>query len=329
MALKSIFYTFLLTLVLSASFIITRPLAVSTHARQQTHKNTGIFSHTKKTTSGYRSERILSLSTNPNDLDVIVEKPKSRKIKRKIALGLFSITAVVLGYLYSTGSLNGINVQDILQDSVTKIEGLGPYGPLYFAVVYIVAEVLAIPALPLTASSGYLFGLVPGVITVLISATIAASISFFIGRTLLRGWAKKIADGNAKWRALDSVIGKEGFKVVLLLRLSPLLPFAISNYLYGVTAVDFGSYFVASLIGFIPGTTGIVYAGSAGKEILATVGHGTVPWYLYVGAGVAIIIAAKFIGKIASDTIEAMETEAEKDKAQAELMGTSNSTSSH
>ena len=55
---------------------------------------------------------------------------------------------------------------------------------------------LAVPALPLTASSGYLFGLIPGFLTVLVSATIAASISFLIGRTLLRDWAQKIASGN-------------------------------------------------------------------------------------------------------------------------------------
>lgn len=61
--------------------------------------------------------------------------------------------------------------------------------------IYVVAEVLAVPALPLTASSGYLFGLIPGFLTVLVSATIAASISFLIGRTLLRDWAQKIASG--------------------------------------------------------------------------------------------------------------------------------------
>lgn len=64
--------------------------------------------------------------------------------------------------------------------------------------IYIVAEVLAVPALPLTASSGYLFGLVPGFLTVLVSATIAASISFLIGRTLLRDWAQKIASGEQR-----------------------------------------------------------------------------------------------------------------------------------
>ena len=94
--------------------------------------------------------------------------------------------------------------------------------------------------MPLTASSGYLFGLVPGALVVLASATIAACISFFIGRTFLRDWAMKIASGSPKWRAIDRAVGKEGFKVMLLLRLSPLLPFAISNYLYGLTSVDFG-----------------------------------------------------------------------------------------
>ena len=58
------------------------------------------------------------------------------------------------------------------------------------------AEVVCVPAIPLAASSGYLFGLVPGFVTVLLSATIAACISFFIGRTFLRGWAQKIASGN-------------------------------------------------------------------------------------------------------------------------------------
>jgi uncharacterized membrane protein YdjX (TVP38/TMEM64 family) len=68
-----------------------------------------------------------------------------------------------------------------------------------------------------------------------------------------------------QWRAIDRAINKEGFKVVLLLRLSPLLPFALSNYLYGLTSVDFWSFVSATFLGFSPGTLAIVYAGSAGK----------------------------------------------------------------
>ena len=89
--------------------------------------------------------------------------------------------------------------------------------------IYIVAEVLAVPALPLTASSGYLFGLIPGFLTVLVSATIAASISFLIGRTLLRDWAQKIASGEQQTLRhfeILSVSSNPMSVIILLLTLS-------------------------------------------------------------------------------------------------------------
>lgn len=67
---------------------------------------------------------------------------------------------------------------------------------------------------------------------------------------------------NPKFRALDTAIAKEGFKVILLLRLSPIFPFALSNYLYGVTSVDFFEYMMGTLIGFFPGTLAYVYGGT-------------------------------------------------------------------
>lgn len=73
-----------------------------------------------------------------------------------------------------------------LASSVTKIEQLGPVGAVYFGLLYVLAEVLIIPALPLTAAAGYLFGVAGGTAVVLVSATIAAAISFQLGRTLLR-----------------------------------------------------------------------------------------------------------------------------------------------
>lgn len=188
------------------------------------------------------------------------EQSSSSSISKEVALvgaGL-ALAAVVAG----TGQ---VDFNALSQDLVAKIDQLGPYGYLYFSLFYIVAEVLAIPAAPLTASSGYLFGLVPGFLTVLTSATIAATISFYIGRTFLREWALRTASKWPQWMAIDNAVNKEGFKVVLLLRLSPLLPFALSNYLYGLTSVDFWSYVSATFLGFSPGTLAIVYAGSAGK----------------------------------------------------------------
>lgn len=76
--------------------------------------------------------------------------------------------------------------QAFLASSVTKIEQLGPMGAVYFGLLYVMAEVLIIPALPLTTAAGYLFGVAGGTAVVLVSATIAAAISFQLGRTLLR-----------------------------------------------------------------------------------------------------------------------------------------------
>lgn len=148
---------------------------------------------------------------------------------------------LIIGSLVGLSSALGqhLPVNQLLEDTVHQIAQLGPYGYFYFSLVYIAAELLAIPAMPLTASSGYLFGLIPGTLLVLSSATIAAAISFYIGRTFLRSYAQEFIQKSDKWRAVDKAIAKEGFKVILLLRLSPLLPFALSNYLYAVTSVDF------------------------------------------------------------------------------------------
>lgn len=70
-----------------------------------------------------------------------------------------------------------------------------------------------------------------------------------------------LLEENPKFRAVDKAIGKEGFKIILLLRLSPIFPFALSNYLYGVTSVDFFEFMGSTLLGFFPGTLAYVYGG--------------------------------------------------------------------
>ena len=68
-----------------------------------------------------------------------------------------------------------------------------------------------------------------------------------------------------KFNAIDRAIEKQGGKIVGLLRLSPALPFSISNYLFGLTAVKFWPYVFATWIGTLPGTVMFVYLGVLGK----------------------------------------------------------------
>ena len=140
----------------------------------------------------------------------------------------------------------------------------------------------------------------------------AAGISFIIGRTYLRDWAQNLATkyGGSRWKAIDKAVSKEGFKVVLLLRISPLLPFALSNYLYGLTSVDFWEFMAGTCLGFGPGTFGIIFAGTAGKELFDSGGSG-LPWYAYL-AGIGLILAfGKVIGSIATDALNIEEVEAD------------------
>ncbi|KAJ1428564.1 snare associated Golgi protein-domain-containing protein [Ochromonadaceae sp. CCMP2298] len=217
------------------------------------------------------------------------------------------VLATVAAGVFATGHL--IDLDKFLDESVERVAELGPWGYLYFSLIYIFAEIVAIPAVPLTASSGYLFGLLPGTLVVLTSATIAASISFYLGRTFLREWAMQYISGDKRWVAIDKAIAREGFKVVLLLRLSPLLPFALSNYLYALTSVDFASFISATFLGFAPGSFGFVYFGTAGKALFETDGPPPIPWYAYVGVGLIIALGAQTIGKIASDALKLDEEE--------------------
>jgi uncharacterized membrane protein YdjX (TVP38/TMEM64 family) len=194
--------------------------------------------------------------------------------------------------------------QQALEDVVESVQAMGPLAPLYFGIVYLVAELLAVPATPLTLSAGYLFGLYKGVGVVLLAASIAASISFFIGKTFLRSWVETVLEENTKFAKIDKAIAKEGFKLLLLVRLSPIFPFALSNYLYGASAIDFGAFFWGTLLGFTPGTVAYVYTGMVGKAL--TLGEGE-PWYVYAGGFGLLLAFLKIVTDVATNIVDAIE----------------------
>ncbi|RVW31547.1 TVP38/TMEM64 family membrane protein slr0305 [Vitis vinifera] len=148
--------------------------------------------------------------------------------------------------------------------------GYGPAGYALFVAVYAGLEILAIPAIPLTMSAGLLFGSFTGTIIVSISGTVAASVAFLIARYFARERILKLVEGNKKFLAIDKAIGENGFRVVTLLRLSPLLPFSLGNYLYGLTSVKFVPYVLGSWLGMLPGTWAYVSAGAFGRAIIVS-----------------------------------------------------------
>lgn len=187
--------------------------------------------------------------------------PKRVKNKRPILVALVVVAAAV-GFLF-------LPVRDWFVALQGHVEALGAVGPVVVAAAYVALTVLLIPGSALTIGSGTLFGLWTGLAVVVVGANLGALASFLLGRTFLREKVAGWAEANPKFAALDRAIGREGFKMVLLSRLSPVFPFTLLNYLLGVTKVRTGSYVLANLIGMLPGTFLYVYIGATAREALS------------------------------------------------------------
>ena len=211
--------------------------------------------------------------------------PPSNKWKLILGIGL----AVAL-----IAATKFFNFQGILKNALESIASLGPWGPAAFILIYIVATVLFIPGSLLTLGSGVLFGVVGGSVCVSVGSVLGATCAFLTGRYLTRDWVSKQIENNQKFKAIDSAVASEGWKIVLLTRLSPIFPFNLLNYAFGVTQVSLKDYFFASWIGMIPGTVMYVYIGSLAGSLAALGSSGrsrtAAEWTLY-GIGLVATIA--------------------------------------
>jgi uncharacterized membrane protein YdjX (TVP38/TMEM64 family) len=132
---------------------------------------------------------------------------------------------------------------------------------------YILATVLVIPGSLLTLAAGFLFGLPLGVALVSLGSVLGAGAAFLVGRFLARDWVADKIKQQPRFAALDAAVGRRGFLIVFLTRLSPIFPFNLINYAYGLTGVRFRDYFLATWIGMFPVTVLYVYLGSAAKNL--------------------------------------------------------------
>ncbi|MEA5468357.1 TVP38/TMEM64 family protein [Spirulina sp. 06S082] len=238
----------------------------------------------------------------------MVENQKNSKLK---AIFKFIAIAVVVVGLIVVAKFLGITdyINTILQNTLSWIDGLGIWGPIVFAGIYIIASVALISGAILTLGAGVIFGVVQGSIYVSIASTLAAIVAFIIGRYFLRGWVSKQIESQPKFKAIDKAVAKEGWKIVGLTRLSPIFPFVFLNYAFGVTQVSLKDYAIASWIGMMPGTVMYVYLGSLAGD-LATLGAGgsdsnsTITWIIRIVGFIATAAVTVFVTKIARKALD-------------------------
>ena len=202
---------------------------------------------------------------------------------------------------------------EVLGALLDRVQDLGVLGLLVLGLAYVAACVLFVPGLALTLATGFLAaGLWPdnrlaavaaGVATVSIASTAGATAAFGLGRTLFRDWASRKMAAQPAFAALDEAVGRHGFKLVLLVRLSPVFPFNLLNYALGVSRVTLRDYVLASWIGMLPATIVYVYVGAGLQDAAALLAgraeEGAASQVLFVGGLAATVLLFVVVARLA------------------------------
>ncbi len=229
--------------------------------------------------------------------------------EKKSPLGRLATLAVIIVALFL--AMKFLPVREWLTSFNDWVGQMGPVGIFIFIAVYAVATVLLAPGSILTIGAGFAFGLWKGFLAVSGGATLGAALAFVVARFIARKKVEAIAQRNDKFRSIDHAIGEQGAKLIFLLRLSPVIPFNLSNYFYGLTGVRFWPYIIASWIGMMPGTFLYVYIGTISKAAVSAatggeaVKHGW-PYWSFLGVGLAAtLIVTIWVAKIARNALKA------------------------
>jgi uncharacterized membrane protein YdjX (TVP38/TMEM64 family) len=167
-------------------------------------------------------------------------------------------------------------VQGYLGDVLAWVDTLGAWAPVAFVLIVAMSVPLVLPGLLFTLAAGAMFGLVRGVVLIILGLSIGGIVSFLLGRYVFRDWARNLLQRHPAMSHLESEVTLGGWKLIMFTRMVPLFPFKISNYVFGCTRVKLWEYWLGNTIGILPITFTNVYTGSLLND-LASVGDGDAP----------------------------------------------------
>lgn len=209
---------------------------------------------------------------------------------------LASILVALAAFLMVVRTLPIDELTDRLQ---AWVESLGVWGPVVYAGVYVVSTVFMLPASALTALSGVIFGLGLGTAVVSVGSVAGAALTFLLGRYLLRDKVAGMLASQPKLRAIDAAIAEGGWKIVAMLRLSPLVPFNVQNYLYGLTPIRFVPCLFTSWLTMLPGTFLYVYIGYTVEQLAGASRERTIwEWLALVAGLLATLLVTVYVSKL-------------------------------
>jgi len=193
----------------------------------------------------------------------------------------------------------------LLEQSESTFHHLGILGLLLYAVGCAVLQMLFIPLSPFGLLAGEMFGFWKALFAITIGTNVGATINFLLARYIARDAITRRLQGNEKFRVIDQAVGREGWKIIVMLRLCPL-PFGLANYCYGLTAIRFWPYFIATFFAIIPANCLFIWIGASAKTLAASGPHGgdTGKKVLLAIGIVSAFFALRYITKLAKAAVE-------------------------
>ena len=181
-------------------------------------------------------------------------------------------------------------------EGVLERNGLAK-GLLIFGAASVVGMLLLVPAWIFPIAAGAAFGFGWGLAAAVAASTLAALAAFLIARYVIHDRIGQAARRDKSFAAVEKAVKRDPFKVVALLRMTPVLPSALKSYFLGLTSVDAIAYTAASALGMLPGLAVKVYIGHAGRD--AFVGGGPLRWAMLAAGLAAALALALLVGRAA------------------------------
>lgn len=209
---------------------------------------------------------------------------------KPLALAALTVAAVALAW-------KALPVTLWIRAFLGSVSDLGFWGPLAYGFVYVVASLLGMPRTPLNIGAGIVFSFPVALVVVLVCATITFVLTFEIARHVASDWVARKIDAVPNARRIMEAVEREGFKLVLLLRMNPFLPAVVKGYGFGTTSLPMSTYLVASILGFLPIGVAHVYLGWLGGAAMMVSSAQPAAWRsaLLIGGGLVSLLLIVFV----------------------------------
>mmetsp|Transcript_14246 Transcript_14246/g.26392 ORF Transcript_14246/g.26392 Transcript_14246/m.26392 type:complete len:259 (+) Transcript_14246:102-878(+) len=243
--------------------------------------------------------------------------------KSSVALALLGAASFALWQSGITLDEISTNARSMIDQFEVVLLEAGAMGPVYVFCIYLVTTVFMLPLWGFHMTCGWVYGTFWSALLIASTQAICSGVALMMSRYVvgphIRGFLER--KYGRKFAAIDKAVSKEGLKITLLLRLSPIIPFGINNYLCGVTGIKLWEFVVGTFLGVLPGTTAYCNLGAMGKTALD---KGTTP--LQKGAMGLGLVAALAVIKLLSDlATKALRDAGIGDNEEGETVGAASS----